>query len=366
MFSRFGVVVLAGMMMMPGAPSLVAGDAWDRIHDVCRQPQRDPAAAVRACTRLITQRRAPRKVRASYHFERGRAWAAQKRYGKAVADLSKAIDLDPDNAAAHYVRGVVWDDMGEYDKAIADYTRVIAFNPAFAIAYHNRGVAWARKGDHDKAIADYTRAIERAPEQAPTYYNRGRAWAARKRYGKAIADFERTIALDPTFAPAYGKLVDIRMARNEPEKAMAVLERFAAAHPLSAPARRTLAVFQMRLKKYGLAARNFRRAADLAQDAREKRDRLIDLGHAYLGRADVEGLEASAREALKITPLKPDFHALHHRALVFIMKKDYPQARTQLREIVRLSRDHPDGFEAARYGKRAADNLRRLSNMKGE
>ena len=366
MFSRFGVVALAGMMMVPGAPSLVAGEAWDELRHVCEQPRRDPAAAVRACTRLITQHRAPRKMRASYHFERGRAWVAQKRYGKAVADLGKAIELDPDNAAAHYVRGVVWDELGEYDKAIADYTRVIAFNPAFAIAYHNRGVAWARKGEYDKAIADYTRAIERAPERAPTYYNRGRAWSDKGEHDKAIVDFERTIALDPTFAPAYGKLVDIRTARNEPEKAMAVLERFAAAHPSSAPARRTLAVFQMRLKKYAPAARNFRRAADLARDARYKRDRLIDLGHAYLSLDDVDKLADSAREALKITPLKPDFHALHHRALVFLMKKDYPQARTQLREIIRLSREHPDAFEAAQYERRAADNLRRLSKMMGE
>lgn len=366
MLWRLGVAVLAGMMMTPGAPPLVAGETWDKLRNVCQQPQRDPAAAVRACTRLITQHRAPRKTRASYHFERGRAWAAQKRYGKAVADLGRAIELDPDNAAAHYVRGVVWDELGEYDKAIADYTRVIKFNPEFAVAYHNRGVAWASKGDYDKAIADYTRAIERAPERAPTYYNRGRAWSDKGEHDKAIADFERTIALDPTFAPAYGKLVDIRTARNEPEKAMAVLERFAAAHPSSALARRTLAVFQMRLKKYQLAARNFRRAADLARDAREKRDRLIDLGHAYLGLDDAGNLEDSAREALKITPLNPDFHALHHRALVFLMKKDYPRARTRLREIVRLSRAHPAAFEAARYGKRAADNLRRLSKMKGE
>lgn len=52
------------------------------------------------------------------------------------------------------------------DRAIADHTRAIELDPTYAAAYYNRGVAHDGKGDSDDAIADYTRAIEIEPKFA--------------------------------------------------------------------------------------------------------------------------------------------------------------------------------------------------------
>ena len=46
-----------------------------------------------------------------------------------------------------------------YGKAIADYTEAIRLDPNMAIAYRNRGVSHARKGDLDKTIADYLNEV---------------------------------------------------------------------------------------------------------------------------------------------------------------------------------------------------------------
>ena len=51
-------------------------------------------------------------------------------------------------------------DKGEYDSAIANYTKAIDINARDAVAYNNRGIAYRAKGDNDSAIADYTKAIE--------------------------------------------------------------------------------------------------------------------------------------------------------------------------------------------------------------
>ena len=46
---------------------------------------------------------------------------------------------------------------------MADCTKAIAIDPNDAVAYNDRGVAYEKKGDLDSALADYTKAIEIDP-----------------------------------------------------------------------------------------------------------------------------------------------------------------------------------------------------------
>ena len=51
----------------------------------------------------------------------------------------------------------------EYERAIADHTKAIALDPNDANAYYNRGVAYEQKGDKDQAIADFRKVLEINP-----------------------------------------------------------------------------------------------------------------------------------------------------------------------------------------------------------
>ena len=69
-----------------------------------------------------------------------------------------------DNPDYWYLRGgAYFDKRGDYDQAIADFSRAIELNPDNAEYWHDRGAAYFRKGDYDRAIADYARACQLAP-----------------------------------------------------------------------------------------------------------------------------------------------------------------------------------------------------------
>ena len=51
----------------------------------------------------------------------------------------------------------------ETDRAIADLTKALQLNPDFADAYHHRGRAYFVKGELDRALNDLNRAIQLDP-----------------------------------------------------------------------------------------------------------------------------------------------------------------------------------------------------------
>ena len=117
------------------------------------------------------------------------------RYGRAVADYDKLIELDPNNADTYYKRGDSYYERDEYNKAIADYSKAIQLNPNYADAYYSRGCAYGEANECDKAIADYNKAIDLNPSDSFAYYDRGLAHGERGEVPKAVSDLEKCIEL---------------------------------------------------------------------------------------------------------------------------------------------------------------------------
>lgn len=88
-----------------------------------------------------------------------------------MAVLTKLIELDPycetpyqDFYFNHYYnRGVLYGYLGQDDKAIADYTKAIEINPKHELAWGNRGVSYSSLGDLDNAIWDITWCLKIDP-----------------------------------------------------------------------------------------------------------------------------------------------------------------------------------------------------------
>ena len=76
-------------------------------------------------------------------------------FDKAIQDYSKAIKLNPEDAAAYNNRGLAYADRGEFDAALEDYDKALELKPDYAEVYNNRGNAYFNKGDFDLAIQNY-------------------------------------------------------------------------------------------------------------------------------------------------------------------------------------------------------------------
>ena len=87
--------------------------------------------------------------------------AGQKIDEKGISSIGQTAQ----QAEAYYNRGIAHAKKNMHDQAIADYSKAININPRDADAYYNRGVAYDDKGMHDQAIANYSRAHEINPQR---------------------------------------------------------------------------------------------------------------------------------------------------------------------------------------------------------
>jgi tetratricopeptide (TPR) repeat protein len=81
-------------------------------------------------------------------------------YGKALDDLARVMELEPDMSFAQYNIGNIYVRLHEYDKAIDAFTRVLEIDPRFPDAYYNRGVVYLLDGRLEKGLADLSQAGE--------------------------------------------------------------------------------------------------------------------------------------------------------------------------------------------------------------
>lgn len=107
----------------------------------------------------------------------------------ALADLEKALDLDPDSTRAYNERGQIFLENGDARRAIQEFNRSLQVTPTLD-GHYQRGAAYEKLGDHQNAIVDFDAAI-RESRDAPYAY-RARA-AARRASGdrEGAADDEQ-------------------------------------------------------------------------------------------------------------------------------------------------------------------------------
>jgi tetratricopeptide (TPR) repeat protein len=161
--------------------------------------------------------------------------AAQKttRYGQAVDDYEKAIDLKqkaaatkptPDDSkilAAYYNNMGRADGMtGKTDDAVKSYTQAAQLNPAGAAQYYyNLGAILTNGGKTDEAIAAFDKAIAADPSKADAYYQKGVNLV-----GKATTDKSGKVVAAPGTAEAFNKYLELQPSGPNAEAAKSMLQ----------------------------------------------------------------------------------------------------------------------------------------------
>ena len=148
------------------------------------------ALAIRDLDKYLSLPNSNKSYQADGYRERG--WARHKAADDrgALADLDRAIVINPDENEAYYSRGIIYRDQKDYRHAIADFSAYIGLNAAkptyLADGYYQRGYVYNANGEYDKALKDLNIAI--ATDDTKGFYYTERAYAYRKLGKNALAE----------------------------------------------------------------------------------------------------------------------------------------------------------------------------------
>jgi tetratricopeptide (TPR) repeat protein len=137
-----------------------------------------------------------------------------------IEDRTRRIEENPKDAKAFFDRAYAYGALEEHEQAIADYTKAIELNPD-AVAYHNRAYSYNKLKQHEQAIADCTKAIELDPKDAVAYHNLGCTYNRLEQYNKALENFTTAIRMNPAFPDSYYFRAKAYDALGQPELAAA-------------------------------------------------------------------------------------------------------------------------------------------------
>jgi len=159
------------------------------------------------------------------------------RMAEALPLWNAVIAEAPREAAAWSNRGNVRLALGDPLGAIADQTRALELDPQAGDAHLNRGTAEEALGRWDEASADYEAVLRQQPDDASALYNLGNVAGSRGDWTLAREQFLAAAEARPGFAMARSSAALAALQLQQRDQAEVGLRRLIRRHPLFADAR---------------------------------------------------------------------------------------------------------------------------------
>ena len=176
-------------------------------------------------------------------------------FAKADQEFRRGIELNPNYATAHHwyaESGLAA--LGRFDEAIAEMKRALGLDPLSVIINADFGTVLGTAGKYDEAIEQLRKTLEMDPDFYYAHWNLGQALELKGRTEEAIAAYKKASALDDDPLPLallgrlYGRI-------GQKDEALKILDRLREAAKQRYVSRYNFAVIQMGLGRNDEAIR---------------------------------------------------------------------------------------------------------------
>jgi serine/threonine-protein kinase len=120
-------------------------------------------------------------------------------YSNALVSFRRAMELDPDNAAAAVGLASAYEGLNDPVRAEEQYARAIELQPGSWIAYNRIGAFYARQARYEAAIEPFIKVTQLTPNHARGYSNLGAIYLYLGRYPEAEKALAHSIDIEPTY-----------------------------------------------------------------------------------------------------------------------------------------------------------------------
>ena len=241
----------------------------------------------------------------------------------AVELMSKAIQINPGNAAYHSNLGNALKDLKRADEAAESYRKALSILPDFASAHSNLGAALRELGQLQDAMNSLQRAIALQPDLASAHVNLGNVLKDMGQAESAVESFLRAIEINPSNPLTYENLGLAFTQSGDLKKAVESHKKAVSLAPEDPHQHCSLGIALHKIEQFNDALINY----DIA----------IDLNPGYQ--------EAYNNRAATLQELGHVDEAINDYKKAISLKPDYSEAHNNLSQLLLLNGDYPNGWE---------------------
>jgi len=184
----------------PDYPKGYVLSAFTHLRDVMFGWSQSSEASVTLARELTDKARALDDASATTHALLGNIYLVEKHYDQAIAELEKALTLNPYRADNIGLLGMVLAYAGELKKAISMFKKAMTLNPVPPDwYYHQLAGVHAMTGEFEKAKAAYRDSLQRNPDNIPAHAGLAAIYGSSDRTEKAAMEAWEVLKLDPDF-----------------------------------------------------------------------------------------------------------------------------------------------------------------------
>lgn len=132
-----------------------------------------------------------------------------------LADVEKALSINPDYAAAWAVRGLMYICFEDKARAVESFEKALSIDPSLAFAHINLGIYYYRDGDYQKAFEEYSLAAAIDPTRSDAQAAASGALGALGRYVECIEEATRAIKMNEEEWLAYSSRAFCHLRMND-------------------------------------------------------------------------------------------------------------------------------------------------------
>jgi len=120
----------------------------------------------------------------------------------AIAHLTRALDLQPEDANLHNNLANAYKALKNHDKAIQHYQKALLLDPNYAQAHNNLASIYALQNNYQQALKHYRAAVHAQPDFTQAHYNLGLLLLKHHELSAAQIQFANVLALQPDHVDA--------------------------------------------------------------------------------------------------------------------------------------------------------------------
>ncbi|MDB5374662.1 MAG: tetratricopeptide repeat protein [Belnapia sp.] len=178
----------------------------------------EPERAAERLEQLGRSSRSSATTRASVFAQAGQAWMMAGDGNRAFGAATMGLTLTPNDAELLLDRAVALGTLGRYGAALEDVNRVLEIDGERAEAWVFRAAANRHLDKVDQAADDVARALALVPENAEALLERGIIRQLKGDTAGAKQDWERAVALAPDSATADLALQNLALNEAGPQR----------------------------------------------------------------------------------------------------------------------------------------------------